>query len=544
MFVCLACVIGVSAAAAQDIVGWRGDGSGSFPKASPPTEWSKENNIVWAAEMPSWSNSTPIIVGDKVFVGSDKTDLLCVRRSDGKVLWKASNTYFDPMSPEELKVAKAIQKQADTVKAAIKAVDQVRRQPDRQLKGIRNLRKKIDDLQKQLAELQDKDALAKKIGGLKKESEGLLKKLKDAPENAKLKKKSDGIANRLKELQTAELLKQKIEDLGKQLGESKAELDAAPDEEGLKARVDELKRIRNHLKKTELSHLTKYDLPSIHPVTGYSTCTPVSDGEKVWAVLSNGMAGCYDLDGNRKWLRFVEKPPNGRGYSASPLLVGGNLIVQFKGFIALDKETGEEVWRTSEASARFGTPVLTKIGDVDVIVTPNGDIVRADDGKMLAKKLSQLDYCAPVVHDGVAYFIQKGGKAIKLPEEITDDAKFETLWTASGIQGDRYYASPVYHDGLIYGLNKRSHLTVIDAKTGETVYDKKLELGGTAYPSVACAGKYVFISSDNSVTLVIEAGREYKEVAKNKLENFRSSPVFAGDRMYVRGLKKLYCIGK
>ena len=44
--------------------------------------------------------------------------------------------------------------------------------------------------------------------------------------------------------------------------------------------------------------------------------------------------------------------------------------------------------------------------------------------------------------------------------------------------------------------------------------------------------------------IVLEPGREYKEIAENRLEPARSTPVFAGSRMYLRTLKNLYCIGK
>lgn len=50
--------------------------------------------------------------------------------------------------------------------------------------------------------------------------------------------------------------------------------------------------------------------------------------------------------------------------------------------------------------------------------------------------------------------------------------------------------------------------------------------------------------TDNGHTLVLEPGREYKEVAHNSLETFRSSLVFAGKRLYVRTIKGLWCIGE
>jgi len=86
---------------------------------------------------------------------------------------------------------------------------------------------------------------------------------------------------------------------------------------------------------------------------------------------------------------------------------------------------------------------------------------------------------------------------------------------------------------------------VSEARTGKAVYSKPLGLGGGhVFPSLAAAGKYVFITHENGTTAVLSAGREYSQVARNKLEPLRSSPVFDGRRMYVRGQKHLWCIGR
>jgi len=103
----------------------------------------------------------------------------------------------------------------------------------------------------------------------------------------------------------------------------------------------------------------------------------------------------------------------------------------------------------------------------------------------------------------------------------------------------------VLHDDLIYALNATANFTVVDAKTGQRVYEEKLEFGGgQCYPSVTLAGQYLFVSSDNGHTLILQPGREYKEIAHNTLEPFRSSLVFEGKRMYVRSTKNLWCIGE
>ena len=64
-------------------VGWRNDGTGRFPSATPPSEWSSDKNVLWKASLPGSSYASPIVVGEFLFVASDPAELLCVRRADG-----------------------------------------------------------------------------------------------------------------------------------------------------------------------------------------------------------------------------------------------------------------------------------------------------------------------------------------------------------------------------------------------------------------------------------------------------------------------------
>src|ERR1700733_13805957 len=83
----------LSLASAQDFNGWRSDGTGRYPKADPPTVWGPDKNVVWKTKMPGFSVSTPVIVGDKIFVGCERTSLFCVNKADGKVFWQKAITY-------------------------------------------------------------------------------------------------------------------------------------------------------------------------------------------------------------------------------------------------------------------------------------------------------------------------------------------------------------------------------------------------------------------------------------------------------------------
>ncbi len=81
------------AASAADQFGFRTDGTGRYPDAKPPTTWSEEKNIAWKTDLGGWSNATPTIVGDRIFVTVEPLKLVCLNRKDGKELWSAEHDY-------------------------------------------------------------------------------------------------------------------------------------------------------------------------------------------------------------------------------------------------------------------------------------------------------------------------------------------------------------------------------------------------------------------------------------------------------------------
>jgi len=446
------CLMSAAAATAQGM-GWRTDGTGIYPQATPITTWSPEDNVLWATELDGFTNSIPIIVGDKVFTLAEPGTLVCIDRNDGSILWQRENKLEDLAEPAE--------------------VD------------------KIAEAHKQAREW--RQAIGKANG---------------------------------------------------QMWKAKQDLQDKPEDEALKAKIKELeeqvKGLQEKLKPYEESW---YGLPDVHGTNGFTSATPVTDGERVYILLATGLAAAYDLDGNRLWARVVGKPRVQWGPSQSPLVCGDKLIVHPHDMLAVNKLTGEEVWR-AELPERWGTPFITNVGETQVLVTASGHFVRVADGKVLARANVDLEYSAPVVADGVAYFIQHGGCAVKLPEAVVDDAlALQELWRTEP-KKERYYASPVVYDGLIYAIMQKGIISVIDAATGQVIREKQLPFGkSVGYPSPALAGGYLYFSDDAGNTWVMKPGKELEDVAQNKLEPFRSSPVFIGDRLYIRGLSTMYGLG-
>jgi outer membrane protein assembly factor BamB len=320
--------------------------------------------------------------------------------------------------------------------------------------------------------------------------------------------------------------------------------DKAPREEidqklkPFRTQIEDLKK-----EKLKLTVFLRYTQPNTHPTAGYSAPTPVTDGKEVFVAYGNGLMACYDLEGSRKWLKLIEHTNLTFAHSCSPILAGGRLVIHYTDLIGLDPKTGSEVWRLKHP-ASYGTPQPARIGDVDVVFTPRGALVRAQDGKVLADKLGSCGANSPILHEGIVYYAHGSAIASRLPESAAEPVKPQVLWKGKVKSGGYGFCSPVVHEGLLYAANDQGILSVLDTKTGESVYDERLTLGGSIYPSISVAGKYLYISSDNGKTVVLQPGREFKVLAHNTLESFRSSLVFEGKRVYVRTAKNLYCIGE
>ena len=82
---------------------WRGpSGQGLVEGSGYVDSWSDQENVLWKVLLPGSGNSSPIIWGDRIFLTTayddgERRSMLCLRRSDGKLLWE---TFAPQASPE------------------------------------------------------------------------------------------------------------------------------------------------------------------------------------------------------------------------------------------------------------------------------------------------------------------------------------------------------------------------------------------------------------------------------------------------------------
>jgi outer membrane protein assembly factor BamB len=335
--------------------------------------------------------------------------------------------------------------------------------------------------------------------------------------------------------------------LEQELRKCKDQLRKTPDDAALKTRQDELaaqiKSVNEKLRGVPV-------VPQIggHKQTGGATATPAVDvaGKRVFVFIASGVVAAHDFEGKRLWIRALPLGGASWGHCSSPLLTAGKLIVAHGAVSALDPATGNVLW-TTPAQARHGSPLAVEVAGKSCVLTANGLLLNATDGSVLAKDLPSLPYNTAVVKDGVLYAVGVGDTkavAYRLPSAAGETAL--KLWETEVAKG-RYYGSPVLSNGLLFGIRQSGTLVALDAATGEKKGEVVLESlsrnGGQCYPSLAVAGSVLFASSDNGTTVLLEPAAALKVTGENRLERGRATPVFSADRIYVRSMEHLYCIG-
>ena len=93
-------ILGVSTARASDpVISFRNGGTGAYPDADPPLEWSTTRNVRWRWKAPAKTISSPIIVGGRVITVADPMTVACVDKDTGEERWRRT-TWMDVAEAE------------------------------------------------------------------------------------------------------------------------------------------------------------------------------------------------------------------------------------------------------------------------------------------------------------------------------------------------------------------------------------------------------------------------------------------------------------
>ncbi len=301
----------------------------------------------------------------------------------------------------------------------------------------------------------------------------------------------------------------------------------------------------------------------IHQTASYASTSGVTDGEHLYAFFGSWGLYCFDFDGNLKWEKDLGdlKIAGSFGEGTSPTVHGNTLIINWDHqgdsfIVALDRRTGEDIWRRDRNErTTWTTPLVVEHNGTQQVIVSATRKTRSYDlktGDVLWEcgGLGANVIPTPVYANGVVY-VMSGHRNPAMQAISLDRAKGDitgtdaVLWSLD--DNTPYVSSPLLYGNKIYALKKSNAiLSCFNAETGEAFYGpKRLEGMRRAYASLVGANDRVYISDLMGTTVVIKNSSEFEILATNKLEEGTgASLVIAGNELYLRGSEHLYCIAE
>jgi outer membrane protein assembly factor BamB len=289
-----------------------------------------------------------------------------------------------------------------------------------------------------------------------------------------------------------------------------------------------------------------------HPMTNMAAPTPVTDGKAVYALFATGDLAALDREGTLLWYRSLvgDYPSitNQVGMASSPVLAGNVLCLPLENagdsFAAgIDKRTGKNLWKVKrDKNINWVSPLVIQSGGKATVVYQTANEATAYDPETgsVRWKVEGGFTTIPSPAASPDMLFLTGGEVKGLKLGGLNEAPQEA-WASKRLLVGGGFASPVYHDGKLYGLTGTG-INCLDAKTGEEAF--KLRLKGPFDASPVIADGKLYAVNRTGLTSVIELGEKPRVVATNDLgDTILATPAIANGCIYLRSDKWLYCVG-
>ena len=312
----------------------------------------------------------------------------------------------------------------------------------------------------------------------------------------------------------------------------------------------------------------------------YATPTAATDGKQVYAVFGDGSVAAVDFKGTVVWTNREVQHYSRHGLGASPILHENRLIMPYDGsnpvsaagnwpnnsneerlgwqipwdkaiIVALDTKTGQRKWTGKRGLSRIAhvSPILVEHAGMTQLISGAGDAIQGFDpksGELIWTVYSQGEGVtpSPVAGNGLLFtssgFEKSTLRAVRLGGR-GDVTKTHVAWEER--KGVPTQASLIYVKPYLYAITDGGIAHCYKGENGEIVWEERI--GGNHCASPVYAEGKIYFLSEAGETTVIEAGPQFKEVARNRLEEkCQASIAVSAGRLFIRSEKNLFCIAK
>lgn len=250
--------------------------------------------------------------------------------------------------------------------------------------------------------------------------------------------------------------------------------------------------------------------------------TPAVDGNRVFTLGSNGDFFCFESNtGKVLWKKHLVNEGLSRkwkwGFSGSPVVEGERIILNAgSAGLALDKSTGQVIWKSANGNCGLGTPVLTEIrGQKAALINTEYTLYAVNCAYGRIVWTYPWPYCdadPTLVEDKIFLFGGKPGRSRCRTLIRVSDAEPLAVWPEKRMNISML--SWIAFEGFVYGFtyDKRSiHLKCIDLSSGKITWEKKLD----DWAGLSMANGYLLLLESNGELAIVKAAPDsYREICR------------------------------
>lgn len=329
----------------------------------------------------------------------------------------------------------------------------------------------------------------------------------------------------------------------------------------------------------DLKLFTAENPPNTSQYNSFASPTPAIEDGRVYVHFGSFGTACLNTaTGKEIWRRTDLPCDHYRNPASSPVIHGDSLFLNFDGYdlqytVALDKKTGDTIWRKDHAlpypdngdlKKAYATPAIFELGGKLQVVASaaTGTIgydAKTGDEIWRVVHGGMNEACRPILAHGLIYLTT--GHTMNLiavkAGRTGDLTKDGIAWRADKVGPTR--PSPLVLGDLLFMVNDTGILFCLDAKTGTKHWQERLDGKFSASP-ILLEGNIVAIAENGKMFVRKANSSDAAEnlIASNRLDlgpatasdgqkidpRYMASPAAVDGMLLIRSHTHLYAIGK